>query len=187
MGKTKGMYNTIFQEIKKELQKGLAKKGHPFRFCTLGTVGLGNIPRLRTVVLRNVTEDVVLSFYTDKRSKKITHIQENKNVSLLFYHPKKMVQLRIEGTATMDTSQKTTKMIWDGLHPNAKKDYTTVQSPGSAIKDPNHVEYLSDENYFCLVEVLPFKMEYLKLQSPHHLRVRFSNKNGTWESDYLIP
>ncbi len=181
------MYTTVFKELKKELLKGINKKGHPFRYCSLGTVGLGHIPRLRTVVLRNITEDIVLSFYTDKRSKKITHIQENKNVSLLFYHPKKLVQLRIEGTAAIDSSRKTTKMIWEGLHPNAKKDYTTVQSPGSSIKDPSCVEYLSDENYFCLVEVTPYKIEYLKLQSPHHIRVRFSKTKNVWESESLVP
>ena len=92
------MVTKLFQDLKEELNKGFTEKDHPFRFFTLGTVGLDKMARLRTVVLRNVAEDLTLTFYTDKRSKKIIHINENSKVSTLFYHPDKMMQLKIVKT-----------------------------------------------------------------------------------------
>ena len=76
------MTEVFFQELKEELQKSLVQKKHPFRYFTLATLGLEKIPRLRTVVLRKITEELMLTFYTDKRSKKIMHLKENNKVSL---------------------------------------------------------------------------------------------------------
>ena len=93
------MTAVFWEELKEELQRGASKKGHPFRYFTLGTVGLERLPRLRTIVLRRISEDLTLTFYTDRRSKKLIHIKENNKVSLLFYHPKKLMQLKVEGLA----------------------------------------------------------------------------------------
>ena len=84
----------FFSELKDELQRGIHKKGHPFRCGTLATVGLETLPRLRTVVLRKVSEDLKLHIYTYKRFKKLIHIKENNKVSMLFYHPKQMLQIK---------------------------------------------------------------------------------------------
>ncbi len=181
------MTDVFFQELKEELQKGATKKGHPFHYFTLGTVGLDPMARLRTVVLRKVSEDLVLTFYTDKRSKKITHIKENNKISLLFYHPEKLLQLKIEGIATITTDAATRKKFWDNIELNSRKDYITKDAPGSAIEDPDTLEYLKDENYFCVVEINPFKVEYLKLKRPNHLRIRFSKNENEWQSEFLVP
>ena len=181
------MTEQFFKEAKEELQKSLVKKGHPFRYFTLATTGVESIARLRTVVLRQITSDFKLIFYTDRRSKKVTHITENPNVSILFYHPKLMLQLKIEGTATIVTNQKVLKTYWSGIQPNSRKDYITQQAPGSTIKDPNTVDYLDEENHFCMVEIEPFKVEYLKLKRPNHLRIRFSKNQDNWEGEFLVP
>lgn len=181
------MDTTLFLDIFNELKQGAQRNDHPFHFFTLGTVGLDRAARLRTIVLRDFSEKLVLTFYTDRRSKKITHIKENKKVCLLFYHPEKRFQLKIDGIAKVHTDEEKQKPIWDTMHPNAKLDYLTDLAPGTSIPDPNAVEYLSHGDNFCTVEVTPFKIEYLKLQSPRHLRVRFSHENGVWGGDYLVP
>lgn len=181
------MKSIIFEELKAELRKAVDEKGHPFRYFTLGTVGLDNTARLRTVVLRNISDDIVLTIYTDKRSKKITHIKENKKVCLLFYHSEKLIQLKIDGIAKINNEEESKSRIWNSIHPDAKKAYVSNQAPGTTITDPNGIEYLSNEDFFCLVEISCFKIEYLKLQSPHHLRVRFSKTQDIWESEFLVP
>ena len=105
------MTETFFTELEIELRKGTSKKGHPFRYFTLATIGQGPIPRLRTVVLRRVSEDFKLIFYTDRRSKKIQHIKENSSVSLLFYHPKQLLQLKIEGKADIVSDSRSAPKI----------------------------------------------------------------------------
>ncbi|WP_373516815.1 pyridoxamine 5'-phosphate oxidase family protein [Pricia sp.] len=181
------MTDTLFQELELELQNGTSKKGHPFRYCTLGTVGLGATARLRTIVLRKVSEDLQLVFYTDRRSKKIGHIKENNTVSLLFYHPKKLVQLKIEGSATLVSDTEELKKYWSGIPPANRKDYTTTSAPGSPISNPDSVEYLEDKNHFAIVEIEPSKIEYLKLQRPNHLRILFSKEDGEWNGSFLVP
>ena len=75
-----GNTDKFFKEIKDELIKGSTQKVHPFRYFTLGTVGLDRFVRQRTVVLRDFSENLKCSFYTDFRSKKIIHIKENNKV-----------------------------------------------------------------------------------------------------------
>lgn len=181
------MTQQFLKEATDELHKSLVKKGHPFRYFTLATVGLDKIARLRTVVLRKVTPDLKLVFYTDKRSKKITHITENPNISLLFYHPKLMLQLKIEGTAHIVNDEKVLKTYWHGIQPNSRKDYSTQQTPGDTINNPDSVEYLKEENHFCMIEISPFKIEYLKLKRPNHLRIKFSKNEERWDGEFLVP
>lgn len=181
------MTEQYLEEAISELEKSLVKKGHPFRYFTLATAGLDAMARLRTVVLRKVTPDLKLVFYTDRRSKKITHITENPKVSLLFYHPKLMLQLKIEGKASFVKDEEVLKTYWNGIQPNSRKDYITQQPPGSTITNPDDVEYLNEENHFCMIEIEPFKIEYLKLKRPNHLRVRFAKDTNNWEGEFLVP
>ncbi|MFS4456829.1 pyridoxamine 5'-phosphate oxidase family protein [Maribacter sp. 2304DJ31-5] len=181
------MTPVFWQELNKELQKSVVEKGHPFRYFTLATTGMDNLARLRTVVLRYVSKDLKLIFYTDKRSKKITHIKENNKVSLLFFHPKKLLQLKIEGKAHIIADENLLKKYWHEVQPNNRKDYTTTIAPGNAINDPDHVTYLNDKNYFCMIEIQPFKIEYLKLKKTDHVRIRFSNEKNKWNGEFLVP
>ncbi len=178
---------TFFEELKDELQKGAREKGHPFRFVVLATVGLEKVARLRTVVLRKVYNGLDLVFYTDNRSKKLLHIKENNRVSLLFYHPKKMLQIRMEGLARATTDKTNLEKQWGDIHSDSKKEYKTSAVPGSRISNPDSVEYLDTGNHFCMVEIEAFKIEYLKLKRPNHVRVQFSKTDNSWQSEFLVP
>lgn len=181
------MTQNYFHELTEELKKGVSQKGHPFRYFTLATVGLDHVARLRTIVLREVTEDLQLTFYTDSRSKKMIHLQENKKVGLLFYNPKNLMQIRIEGLAKVVKDEKIKEKYWQGVKGSSKKDYTTTTAPGTTLSDPSQLDYLDDEDHFCIVEITPFKIEYLRLKRPHHIRVRYSWEVDFWESEYLVP
>ncbi len=181
------MTDAFFEELQTELHKGITEKGHPFRYCTMATVGLDRMARLRTVAVRNIGKDFVFSIYTDKRSKKVVHIKENKLVSLLFFDPGKLLQLKVEGMAVINKDPAVLKALWKGIDTPAKKDYTTTMAPGSVLEDPKRLEYLKAEDYFCLLEVHPFKIEYLKLQRPDHQRIRFSRVEDRWKGEFLVP
>ncbi len=178
---------SIFHEIKKELTDGTSQNGHPFRYATLATVGVDSIARLRIVVIRNITDALDFTFYTDKRSKKVTHIKENKKVSLLFFHPEKMLQVKIEGVAHIRADTGALNEIWENMSVEAKQDYTTVQPPGSNLKSPEMVQYIPEGNFFCAIDIHPFKIECLKLGKPLHQKVRFSKEGNAWEGEFLVP
>lgn len=184
------MNTSIWQEIVTHIKEGTGKKGHPFRYATLATVGLETLPRLRTVVLREFdSQQMRITFYTDTRSKKMVHIKENNRVSLLLFHPTAHLQIRIEGLAMRERGEEELLQRWECLQKAARRDYTSLQSPGTEITHPNRIDYMQKEtpDYFGVVHITPFKIEYLKLGEPENLRVRFSKRNEAWTSEYLVP
>lgn len=181
------MTDKYFEELKSELQKGAVEKDHPFRYFTLATVGVDHMVRQRVLVLRKVDKDLLLTFFTDYRSKKIMHLHENNRVSLLFYDAVNLVQLRIDGLASIDKDEEAIKSYWREVKASARKAYTTAIAPGTSLESPALVEYLNEDNYFCAVNVTPFKIEYLKLKEPHHIRVDYTQKEGFWDGSYIVP
>mgnify|MGYP003635301688 FL=1 len=181
------MIDSFFEELNSEIKKGVSERGHPFRFITMATVGNETIARLRTVVLREVSEGLLLTIYTDSRTQKIKHITVNNQVSFLLYHPEKLLQLKVEGTAEIVTDKKRLIETWKNIQPNSRKDYITNTSPGSSLKNPDHVEYVEDENYFTMIDIIPTKIEYLKLKRPKHIRALFEKVNKEWKGEFLVP
>ncbi|WP_339656919.1 pyridoxamine 5'-phosphate oxidase family protein [uncultured Maribacter sp.] len=181
------MIDSFFEELNSEIKKGISERGHPFRFITMATVGKESIARLRTVVLREISEDLILTLYTDSRTQKIEHIAVNNQVSFLMYHPEKLLQLKIEGTAEIVKDNNRLFNTWDNIQPNSRKDYITQTSPGSAISNPDYVEYIEDKNYFTMIDIVPTKIEYLKLQRPKHIRALFKKVNKEWKGKFLVP
>ncbi|QBA63728.1 pyridoxamine 5'-phosphate oxidase family protein [Muriicola soli] len=181
------MIQNYLEEIKTELRKGATEKNHPFRYFTLATVGLERVARLRTVVLRKFADDLNLIFYTDSRSKKMIHLQENKNVGLLFYNPQTLTQIRIEGVAKAVDDKEAKSKAWKNIDPKARKDYTTVSTPGTSLSGPDQLDYLEDADHFAIIEIIPFKIEYLQLKRPNHIRVNYSREGDKWEGEFIVP
>ncbi len=181
------MTTKIFQDLKEEIQLADTEKNHPFRYATLGTVGLDKMARLRTIVVRNVSDDFIFTFYTDKRSKKLTHIIENNKVGLLFFHPQKMIQIKIEGLAMVVKDPIMIAHHWSNIKAHSKKDYTTAAAPGTDIAAYDTIEYLREDNYFCVVQVAPHKIEYLQLGRSNHIRIKYSKAYENWKGKYVAP
>ena len=181
------MPDKIFEKITQELKKGAFKKGHYFKYFTLATLGVDKFARLRLVALRNVSDDLKLTFFTDKRSKKMLHIKENNRVSLLFYHHKKLIQLRIDGIARVNNDQYQIQKSWEQIGTEARKDYITKEAPGSSIEDPESLEYLKEGDYFSIVEIDPFRIEYLELKKNGHTKIKYYKDESGWTSEYLVP
>lgn len=181
------MENLHFNELKKELINGSSKKKHPFRYFSLATSNK-NGPRQRTVVLRKIEHDTLnLLIYTDYRSQKVHDIQDHPLVSALFYHPKKLLQVRVEGKAHLITDSDVLKTYWSGIQEASKKDYTTERDPGTAISNPDAVDYDREHAHFCIIKIIPETFEYLKLKRPNHLRIQFTRKGAQWNGQFLVP
>ena len=180
------MTEDILQDLKIELINGHAKRGHPFRNFSLGT-SKNNTPQQRTVVLRKVLPDFTILVYTDLRSQKIADIKENNSVSALFYHPKKLMQIKIEATAEIVSDTEELKPFWGNVSEKAKKDYTTSLAPGSIIKSPDKVDYKAEVNHFCVIKLKPTHIEYLKLTRPNHIRISYTKVEENFVGEFLVP
>lgn len=182
------MTEQYWKEIRDEIDAGTRLADHPFHYATLATVGLEQVPRLRTIVIREFDPgNMQLTFFTDSRSKKMLHIKENNKVSLLYYHPEKLLQLRIEGLAFKEADEDALTAYWDEIREPSRKDYTTQERPGAEIGGPDQVDYMQGSENFAVVRIQPFRIEYLQLRRPNHIRVRFSRSGDSWSGDFLVP
>ena len=181
------MTELVFSTIINDLKNAASEKKHPFRYFTLATAGINGIPRMRTLVLRNIDEQLNMMVYTDKRSKKITHIYEHNKVSLLFLDKKRLIQISIRAKAEIVNDDRIIKTIWDQIPYRSRKDYTTELSPGKEIKNPEEVDFLEEKHFFTAIKFIPDRIEYLRLKRPRHMRVLFKKEDNNWKGTYLVP
>ncbi|WP_299437627.1 pyridoxamine 5'-phosphate oxidase family protein [uncultured Aquimarina sp.] len=181
------MTDIIFSSITIDLKTAVETKTHPFRYFTLATSDFNSIPRLRTVVLRDVDDDLNMIVYTDERSKKIANIQANNRVSLLFYDQERLLQITIKAKAEIITDHETIQQIWKQIPEKFRKDYSTELSPGIEIKNPDKVDYLEGKHFFSAIKIIPMRIEYLRLKRPNHVRVIFKKENRNWKGTYIVP
>lgn len=182
------MNDPNWQELLAEMQEGTREVTHPFHYATLTTLGLDQIPRLRTIVLREFDpEELRITFYTDLRSKKVLHIKENNRVSLLCFHPGLMLQLRFEGLAVRERSEEVLAHYRSVVPEETRIEYRSAQTPGSVISGPDLIEYVDRDDYFSVIHIHPFKIEYLRLNRPRHKRIRYSKRKDGWKGEFLVP
>ena len=177
-----------FQILKSEwenIKLGIQKAKHDYHSFVLSTSS-SNGPDSRTVILRALDEDKpAIWFHSDKRSKKILHLEENKKVSALFYDKSRKVQLRINGIADIEEDIEHNKKIWDSMKPESKLCYMGPYAPSQKISqfEPNTLEKSAhdldkeDEHLglsrFCRIRITIKKLDWLKLDYKGHQRLEF--------------
>lgn len=176
----------ILQICQNELTHGTVKRRHPFRYFSLATVSEDS-PRLRTVVLRKFLADFNLLFYTDTRSQKVAEFRDNPKVSALFYHPKKLLQVRVDGIISFVEDEKLLREYWNNIPENSRKDYITQLAPGTKRNQNKEVAYDADNPNFLALVIKAQQIEYLQLQRPSHQRVLFTKVDGEWQGQALVP
>ena len=177
-----------FQIIKSEWENinlGIQKAKHDYHSFVFSTVSK-NSPDSRTVILRDFDEHKpAIWFHSDRRSKKILHLEENKNVSALFYDKSRKVQLRINGVADIEEDIEYNKKIWDSMRPESKLCYMGPYAPSQKINqfEPNTLKKSAhdldkkDEHLglsrFCRIRIKIKELDWLKLDYKGHQRLEF--------------
>ena len=177
-----------FQIIKSEwknIHLGIQKAKHDYHSFVFSTISK-NSPESRTVILRDFDEHKpAIWFHSDIRSKKILHLEENENVSALFYDKSRKVQLRINGIADIEEDIEHNKKIWDSMRPESKLCYMGPYAPSQKISqfEPNilkksaHDLDQEDEHLglsrFCRIRIKIKKLDWLKLDYKGHQRLEF--------------
>jgi hypothetical protein len=149
---------------------------------------------LRTVVLRQVVEaERLLVYNTDRRSPKVQEIEGQPRVSWLFYHPEERVQLRLAGQAHLEQDEALLDKQWAALSLLNRRDYGTVDPPGSPLtspgtglpeslagKTPTVAESEAGRKNFVVVVCRVDWLDWLLLGDEAHFRAQFS-----WQEDGL--
>tara|TARA_Y100000589_G_C27054261_1_gene588588 strand:- start:114 stop:731 length:618 start_codon:yes stop_codon:yes gene_type:complete len=181
-------YNDL-EETKKEilslLFQGVKKRKSNFHNTILNTVGLNQKPESRTVVLRGFSaNELSIKIHSDVRSKKISEIKKNENVSLVFYDPQKKIQLRIRGFAKIKEAELDS---WKNLNTWSRRCYLTTLAPGMVTENPssgfpenfesNAPTFDESEKgfkNFSVIKILIDQIEWLFLASQGHRRALYS-------------
>lgn len=179
-------FAAIWQSLIHEMHRGALDPKHPFRYLTVATVG-EQFPQVRTVVLREFTAGLEFLVYTDARSSKVQELLEVPRVSLLFYHPKKQVQVRVQALATVHVEDELAQANWKRVSDKRRAEYQSELGPGKRIMHPRDGwESSLDYSYFSVLKFSPLSLEVLQLAREGHLRIQFDLASG-WEGSWLVP
>ena len=86
--------NEIFEDIKRNLSRGVKDRKHDFHTPVFSNINNQNSIESRVVVLRDFdVENMILNFHTDFRSPKVEDLAKNENSLFVFYDYKLKVQL----------------------------------------------------------------------------------------------
>ncbi len=192
--------NAVLEETWSMLRNGVNRPDDPFHWPVLGTAVMEG-SRLRTVILRGFDETQRrLVCHTDARAQKVGEIYAAANVSWLFYHPERKVQLRICGPATLHSDDRLAEEQWKDTKSTSRLNYCTVEPPGTAIDGPssglpdflrNKVLTLLDSqrgrrNFMviaCQIETL----DWVRLSILGNRRARFIWDENGLTSSWLVP
>jgi len=190
----------VLSGIWKMLQRGVARFNDPFHSPVLGTADLDR-SALRTVILRQfMLTERVLVCHTDSRANKVQEMSNQADVCWLFYHPKKKVQLRISGPATLHTDDRFADEQWAVTKIPSRLNYCTVEPPGTCIELPssglpdfflNKVPTLlnteSGRKNFLVVAGQIKSLDWLQLSILGNRRARFEWTSTGLQAAWLIP
>ena len=179
-----------WEKVFNQVKEAATGNSHPFRYVILGTVDLNGTPHQRTVVLRDFDEGSLFTIYTDSRSGKVSQIEKNDAVSLLFYHDTNRLQLRVAGNASIIRSGNEHARRWKNVGSKHAHSYTSLIPPGDEIDDPETAfnwDTDSSEN-FCILKIRAKSMEFLQLNGVKHLRgKREINQDENETFNWLAP
>lgn len=191
---------TVLLDIWKLLEKGAKSFNDPYHWPALGTNNEQGC-NLRTVILREADpKSRSLICYSDLRAGKINEIQSHKEVVWLFYHPKKKIQLKIAGPATLHTDDKIAEEYWEKTSAVSRLNFCTIESPGTPIDSPsnglpdlllNKIPSLFNtqkgrQNFAAIICQIK-SIDWLALSAKGNKRARFLWEDDSVQATWLVP
>jgi len=177
-----------FRDVKHEVHRGALDKKHPFRTVVLSTAQNDSVES-RYVVLRMVDKQLHLYFYTDVRTPKVQTLRKQPNASVLMYHPRKKLQLRIKGTIEILHAEDAAA-FWKDIHGIQKRDYGSKLVPGTEVDEPkdffNPIDDITQE-HFAVLRFSISGIDALELGRKKHIRCQFLRNGEGWKKSWLAP
>ena len=190
----------VLNGIWRMLEQGAAHSDDPFHWPVLGT-SVREGCSLRTVILRQVkVPERLLVCYTDARSAKVHEIMNCSQTSWLFYHPKKKIQVRVAGYATLHAHDAFAKRQWAETSITSRLNYCTSQPPGARIdkpssglpdflvhKIPTLLETERCRKNFMVIVLHIFSIDWLLLKITGNRRALFEWDKDRMHATWLVP
>lgn len=176
-------------EAERLLTLAAADRRSPWRTLQLASIAVGGAPDVRTLVLRAALPgERLLRLHTDRRSAKAAEIAADPRVMLHGYDPAAKLQLRLAGTARLETGTAATA-AWGASTPLARACYGIDPAPGTPVAAPPPAPPADDAGAgnFAVLLVRYHSLDWLWLSVDGHRRARFDWSRGTLEACWLVP
>ena len=178
-----------------KIRTAIKGRDDDLHILNLVTIDKKNIPNTRNIVIRDFSEKkLTIRFHTDKRSSKISDIQNNNKISLLGYERKDRLQIRFDAEATIIDSDEFLLDIWKSMYPMSRECYMVIESPGSKIKSLEDIKFEEEDDQglngfenFVAVSCDIQSIEVLYLHHAGHLRASYINNNGKLNGEWIVP
>ena len=182
------------------LAKGVSRSRDPMHCPALAT-GSAQGCNVRKVILRHADEKArTLICFSDARAAKVGEIREHGHVQWLFYHPRKQIQLRISGQATVHTDDQAADIHWERVKGLSRLNYCTEQAPGTRVDEPssglparlarqlsNLVHTNAGRPNFAVIVGRVETIDWLRLSKTGNTRARFNWEAGRLEACWVVP
>gem|GEM_PF-1245684 len=143
----------------------------------------------RVVVLRRFDPEThIATIYTDKRSTKVQQLRANKHAELVFFDPKRMLQVRIRGLASVHLDGPKRETAFLTLSDRNASDYSTLLAPGVELpqfqpeRDLRHAK-----DNFAIIDVEADVLDVLSLERAGHRRAKIIRANGALQARWVTP
>ncbi|MFQ3622643.1 MAG: pyridoxamine 5'-phosphate oxidase family protein [Acetobacteraceae bacterium] len=178
----------LLDDIWRGLCRAAADRRHGWRTPVLATIGADGAPRARTVVLRAVDRQVrTLRLHTDRRSAKAGEIACDPRVALVFWDARARLQLRAGGIAELLTGGAARDAAWAATPPGARRDYATLDAPGTPSPAAQAAYGGDGSANFALVLVRIVTIDWLSLARDGHRRAGFALEEDGPRATWLVP
>lgn len=170
------------------------------RYFQLATITPNGYPSNRTVVFRGFLDDDTnrLKIITDARSAKIQEIEHQSAAEICWYFTKTREQFRISGTLQLVTVeetdpnlQKARQITWHNLSDAARSQFAWPDpAQPAADKSAFDVELPHPKaplDNFCLLLLVPTKIDHLQLKSDPQQRFLYTRSDNTWKTQAVNP
>lgn len=192
--------DSVFKTAWNLLYRAAISRNDAMRTPVLATVAEG-YPHQRTIVLRRVDpQEQQLYFFSDARAPKIDHLQQNTNCNVLFWDPRKKVQIEIQAKGQVLQQTSITQQFWKKINIGGRTSYAALQAPGTAIekeqaylpKDWGSNMDIQDSEFafkhFAVLELVAHQLDILHLHPAGHQRCLFIKGNDkVWEKQWIVP
>ncbi|NIF39740.1 pyridoxamine 5'-phosphate oxidase [Burkholderia sp. Tr-862] len=179
------------------LESGVGTQRSPFTMVQAATLGLDGAPKVRTIVLRQVSRaDRLLAFHTDARSEKVAELRRDPRIAVVANDLDALVQIRAEGVASICDDEAQRRAIWQSSRSHTLLLYRAPLRPGTPIDSPEEAHITSspgtaptDDGYrnFCLVHVTVTRIDWLELARGGHRRAVFDVNDDGYAGRWIAP
>lgn len=189
-----------FEQAWELLRSGAGNRRHAMHTPVVAGVTPDGRPDQRVMVLREADPaEALLRFHTDVRAPKVFQL-DGKAVHILAYDPAAAIQLRIEGSAQVESEGPRVDGVWAEATRFARRCYlaeaapgTPQELPGSGLpaavegRQPEEPELVPARANFALLLVAVNAIDWLHLANSGHRRSRFEKVGSGWTARWLQP